>query len=419
MAFNMPLPTGVAGASPLELASRGSLLAGELTGGGQSSADMRYLPPDVLDYIENMTAIGYDAATAMEVLDYQAKRDDADRQYQYYALEQEAASALERAQIAANAQKSAAASGSAAQRYAADQALKAAQEHAAAARYAADQALQGIKVQEANRLKIAAAELKLKAQQVASEELGAPSNWRKQAGFLRGMDMTQENITPQAIAQSGEALGPVAPEMLTPGTAAPSLGGTATPQPNPYALRGQQAVVGEQGPELATQTPQGTQVTPIPEQQAWWLKKQGVQGMATGGTVPYRPSQEERRGWYTDWWGQQQGDTPAESTTPAEPSTPAEPAAQEPPYLEMLRSGAYVPLWQAWGGPRTKPEVGMNTPISMPHEINYGDFLRLTPTEQQMAFADWEALGMAPDTAFAIMQRSAMRGTARAATAYG
>jgi len=94
-------------------------------------------------------------------------------------------------------------------------------------------------------------------------------------------------------------------------------------------------------------------------------------------------------------------------------------AGTQPPYVGLLEGGQGVPLWQAWGGPRTNPEVGMNVPRKMPHEINYGDFLRLTPTEQQMAFADWEALGMAPDTAFEIMRRSAMRGTARAGVGYG
>jgi len=89
------------------------------------------------------------------------------------------------------------------------------------------------------------------------------------------------------------------------------------------------------------------------------------------------------------------------------------------PFLEMLRTGAYVPLWQEWGGPRTLPEAGITEDVKMPHEYNYGDFLRWTPTEQQMMFAIWQALGMEPTTALEIMRRSAVRGSAGALVGYG
>jgi len=414
------------------------------------ATDLSYLGPDVLDYIEGMARIGYDSAISMEILEYQASRDDADRQYDYYAADLAAQTAENTARIAAGKYTEAASIGAEADMYAADQALRAAQEHAAAARYAADQALEAVRIQEANRLKIAAAELKLESQRVASEELGAPSDWRKQVGFLRGMGMTQADIAPSAIQQTGEMLGPVDPGMYQ-----------AAPQ-------AQQAIVGEAGPELATATPQGVEVQPIQRESAWWLRKQGVPGMQWGGRIgggytadrpaggrltrpSYYPAAPVRRtqtemmlpGWQRQAaesrarMGQARaaggaagagGEGPVISIHQPLPTGGADGTAPiagdgtttgEPPYLEMLRSGAYVPLWEAWGGPRTKPEVGMDIPILMPHEINYGNFLRLTPTEQQMAFADWEALGMAPDTAFMIMQRSAMRGTGRAVTAYG
>jgi hypothetical protein len=446
-----------------------------LGGGGGSS----YVSPEVLTYIANMTGIGYDAATAMEALKYQKTRDDADRQFNYWSAKEAEDGANERARIAAGASAAAAASGSAADMYAADQDLKAAQEMAAASRYAADQALAGLKISEENKIKIAAANLNLESKRIAAEEMGAPSAWRTQAGYLRSQGMTQADITPGAIQQAGQALGPVAPELAISTTPAPTAPAPMAAPQLPQAA--QQAVVGEAGPELATATAQGTQIQPIQRESAWWLRKQGAPQMGRGGIVgavggrTYLPnptgavrsqfldpsqmyasmvslinpkaSLEERaareqgamafaggtpqiaRLGQTTGGGQtlSPGGVGAGSTTTggAAGSTSTTPVAGEgttegePPYLEMLRTGANVPLWEAWGGPRTKPEVGMNIPIKMPHEINYGDFVRLTPTEQQMAFADWQALGMAPDTALRIMQASAMRGTAQAATAYG
>jgi len=480
------------------------------------TTDLSRVSPEMLDFIASMTAIGYDTATAMEVLNYQKQRDDQNRQLEYWAAEQQYGAAIEAAQIAsaasaAAAQASAAATTEAARMnadarmYDADQSLRAAQEAAAASRYSADKALEGLKISEDNKMKIAAGKLKLEAQKYASQELGSPSDWRKQVGFLRGMDMTQADITPGAIQETGGMLGPVPPELggpvipapegptpaaptplapTTP-TAAPMLTTPTTRQPSasPVHVPGTRiqrgmspaAIVGEAGPELAAMTKSGLQVNPISDYQALFLRSKGVPGMQFGGAFSKGPS-------YNFWGAQNKPATgyqagykttfgaaptitatpraqapapqvtapsispvatkaPAQATPaptgqvtipPGEPITPipTEPAPAapppaaaapmpEPPYLEMLRSGAYIPSWQAWGGPRTNPAVGMDIPVKMPHEINYGDFLRLTPTEQQMAFADWEALGMAPDTAFEIMRRSAMRGTARAGVGYG
>jgi len=458
----------VGGSQPVGTAEAIAALGGGGGGGGSS-----YISPEVMQVFAELTGQGYTYDAIMEGLKYQKQRDDADRQFNYWSAKEAEDGANERARIAAGASAAAAASGNEAEKYAADQDLAAAQEMAAASRYAADQALAGLKISEENKIKIAAANLNLESKRIAAEELGAPSDWRTQVGYLRSQGMSQADITPGAIQQAGQALGPVAPE-LTPTVTAPTTTPT-TPQ------QAQQAIVGEAGPELATATPQGTEIQPIQRESAWWLRKQGAPQMARGGIVgaaggrTYLPNptgavrsqfldpsqmyasmvslinpkaslgervareqgamafaggtpQIARLG-QTTGGGQtlSPGGVGAGSTTTggAAGTSPTTPVAGEgttegePPYLEMLRTGANVPLWQAWGGPRTKPEVGMNIPIKMPHEINYGDFVRLTPTEQQMAFADWQALGMAPDTALRIMQASAMRGTAQAATAYG
>ena len=466
--------------------------------------DLYYYPDWAATYVANVTQIGYNEIDARESLDYQKQRDDKDRQYNYWSAEKTAQTALETQKIASAAMLQAAASGDAAAMYGADQDLKAAQEMAAASRYTADKAFEATQLTEANKIKIAAANLNLESKRIAAEEMGAPSAWRTQAGYLRSQGMTQADITPGAIQQAGQALGPVAPELAPTTTPSPM----AAPQ-LPQAA--QQAVVGEAGPELATATAQGTQVQPIQRESAWWLRKQGVPQMQQGGFISQQVSREEAEklrgfpggriatvtfptsappiagggqvqagGFFPNPTGAVRSElldpsqmlqtmlagsrTPEEYLTREQrglqflagtlPQTgiggtaptrglPVRTAATgtaptgaaaaggttpivgegttegEPPYLEMLRTGANVPLWQAWGGPRTKPEVGMDIPIKMPHEINYGDFVRLTPTEQQMAFADWQAIGMAPDTALRIMQASAMRGTAQAATAYG
>jgi len=488
-----------------------ALLVGQGAGGDEidwnDPTTWSYLPEAVIRAYVDLTGMGYSDDEFREGLQYQAMRDDADRAARAELAEMNAQSAENIARMAAGKYTEAAAIGAEADMYAADQSLRAAQEAAAAARYAADRALEGLRISEENRMKIAAANLNLEAKRVASEELGAPSDWRKQAGFLRGMGMTQADVTPSAIQQAGQALGPVATEMYQAapqavGPVAPemfqagqALAAPAFPIPSP-----QQAIVGEPGPmgqpqpELLTATPQGVEVQPIQREAAWWLRKQGVQGMQGGGRVggwDFRSGrrgvtydiQRTGRGGITGYQAGMGGRTPTEMALPSWRRRAAESRARmeqaraiggaagaagagggglpvigqpygpggerpvisihqplptggaggggttpiagdgtttgEPPYLEMLRTGAHVPLWQAWGGPRTKPEVGMDIPIKMPHEINYGDFLRLTPTEQQMAFADWEALGMPPDTAFMIMQRSAMRGTGRSVTSYG
>lgn len=417
-----------------------ALLAGQ---GGTS-----YISPEVMEAYTTLTGQGYSYDAIMEGLKYQKERDDADREYKYWNAEQTAQSAERAAQIAAGAYSQAAAVGAEADMYAADQSLRSAQEAAAAARYAADKALEGLKISEENKIKIAAANLNLESKRIAAEEMGAPSDWRTQAGYLRSQGMTHADITPAAIQQAGQALGPVAPEMAPQATGAPAAAPAAPTLPSP-----QQAVVGEAGPELATATPQGTQVQPIQPETAWWLRKTGTPGMQGGGYLRM-PYGQQGSDWGQKSYAQQlpqstgptgsrwairtqalmgqprvreamsaRGGT-ADTTAPPATTPPVGPGASgataaEPPYLGMLRENAYVPLWEAWQGPRTNPDVGMDIPIQMPHEINYGNFVRLTPTEQQMAFADWHSLGMAPDTALRIMQSSAMRGTARAGIGYG
>lgn len=490
--LQIPLPPGLAGASPSALGAAGDILGGAMNPGSQP---WWYSSPDIMDFVASMAATGYDTAVAMEGLEYQAQRDDANRAQAWELANLELDAATKAANIAANASQAAASTYAAATTesarisaeaamYAADQALAGAQERAEAARYAADQALAGVKIDAETRMKIAAGNLRLESQRVAAEEFGAPSDWIKQVGFLRGMDMTRADITPGAIQATGEMLGPGPPEL--------------GPVP-------QQAVVGEAGPELATATAQGVEVSPLDTQEAYWLRGQGVPGMQYGGRFssagprqvtpkqqginpadfggPGQPGYDvmatmwahearnrARRGdlhpnlarriqtggrdylqqaktgvqqhyqqqaeqqmpaWFSQWLGAQ-GGAAAPGGQPGVPGAapggqPGAPAgaggvaagANEMPFLETQRTGAYVPLYEAWGGPTTLPEAGITDPVKMPHEYNYADFARWTPTEQQMMFATWQALGMEPTTALEIMRRSAPRGSAGAAVAYG
>lgn len=499
MAFNIPLPPGLAGASPQTLGGAAGILEGYMaaTNTSQGGVDMSFLSPEILDYIQGMSGIGYNYDYSMSALEAQVRQNDQRLEYDYWNATQSAESAERAAGIYASASEAAAAMGADAAKYSADQSLAAAQEAAAASRYAADQALQGVRETNETKMKIAAAQLNLESKRIAAEEFGSPSNWRQQSAYLRSQGMTHADITPSAIQQAGEALGPVAPEL------APQAIGAPPAAPAPLALPSpQQAIVGEQGPELATATAQGTQIQPLQPEQAWWLRKQGTPGMQGGGSLGLRsfdtahyvggryvPGGVSRTKppphlmpW-SPWYGQ--GESPAEGaavpapvgTGPTAPSggggvgyspglslpttgagggrvpttmvpggrgrkpgtTPTKMAAGgagggvvadtgggvqppgtttgEPPYIGMLRQGSYVPLWEAWQGPRTFE--GQEIPLKMPHEINYGDFVRLTPTEQQMSFNDWHVLGMAPDTALRIMQMSAMRGTGRSSIGYG
>ena len=496
------------------------------TGGG--GRPWWYDSPEIMDFMASLAATGYSYDASMEALEYQAQRDDADRAQTAELAQAELSAALEAANIAAGASRAASAASAAAtteaarmsaeaQKYSADQALAAAQERAEAARYAADQALEGVRLDTETRMKIAAGNLRLEAQKTAAVEFGAPSDWTKQVGFLRGMGMTRADLTPQAIRASGEALGPGPPDL--------------GPAP--------QAVVGERGPELATATPQGMQVTPLDTSQAYHLRGQGVPGMQYGGTVgrlgqvqggsqQIRPTatwaqekarrdanweagiarmpaqvaqgreniaalqamtpqqqaaakqrqaatqqqqfmqqllgsgtgrtmqmpgggtyllspahlqarerlqaqqqeqqalqqaQEEMPAWFSQWLetqGGAGGGAAAPGATPGAGGAPTGPAdANKMPFLETLRTGGYVPLYEGWGGPRTLPEAGITDPVKMPHEYNYADFARWTPTEQSMMFATWQALGMEPTTALEIMRRSAPRGSATASVGYG
>lgn len=120
----------------------------------------------------------------------------------------------------------------------------------------------------------------------------------------------------------------------------------------------------------------------------------------------------------------------------AEPAAPTPaPAAAIPsgvdqlPFLQAARAGGQYPVapFQEWTGPRTKPEIGITTPVPPPWNYNIVQFQNMARPEQAMLAATWRSMGMIAGqteeemlaNAYNAMQRSAWRGAALPQTTYG
>ena len=177
----------------------------------------------------------------------------------------------EMASIAAQASAAAAAAGAEADKYAADQDLAAAQAQCAAAIESANIAAAASRYSDDIKAEIAREQRQLDREKYMAVELARPGNWVERVGFYKGQ-------TPEQAAELAKYAGST--------VYGGQLGGLPQAQPAtagaaPVAA---QAVVGEQGPELATATPQGTQISPLKEDQARYLRGQ-LPEMAYGGTV--------------------------------------------------------------------------------------------------------------------------------------
>jgi len=172
----------------------------------------------------------------------------ADREYGRMLADSARAYEVAMAQIAENRGSSSAAAQAtvAAAEAHAQAAIEAASIAAEASRYDSDTRLQIAR--EANA--VAREGQQIEKSRIWAEELGRPSQWREQAAFARGW-------APEAAG----ALHQTPAGFLGEGTGAPAL---------PTAP---QAIVGEAGPELATATPQGTQITPLQQPTGYQLPK--------------------------------------------------------------------------------------------------------------------------------------------------
>jgi len=107
----------------------------------------------------------------------------------------------------------------------------------------------------------------------------------------------------------------------------------------------------------------------------------------------------------------------APAATPA--LTPEQQQVANLPLWARGKAGGQYGLWENWTGPRTIPEVGLNEPITLPYEFDYRQWAQLTPAQKQMWLGTWEALGYFPDDALAILEGSAVTGTAGPMTGWG
>jgi len=436
---------------------------------------------DVLQYLS--TLYGWDVTGAMATMTDQRLLDEFDRTLE--RLQQEAQlsyqQAVEVANIYAGAQAAAAAEGRAGDETRARATVEAAQAAAQAAIEASNIAAAASRYDSDTRLKIAKMQTTLERQRIAAVELARPGDWQARVGFFRGQTPEQAEALRQygggpvfggqmPVTQEGAAL----PQLTAPQPATavqPAL--TQLPQPT--------AIVGEGGEEAVTVTPQGLQITPLQQQQAQWLRGQGVPQMQAGGFLPYfggytsgrsgdhrmptggraplaqptitptprpalppvispvrtarqrlqgaalpvsaRPGQRAVTG---------AAGAPGATVAPA-PTPGATPAATTPidelPFLQAARAGGQFPVapFQEWTGPTTKPEIGITTPVPPPWQYNLVEFQNMARPEQAMLAATWRGFNMiAGETeeemianAYEAMRRSAWTGAALPFVTYG
>lgn len=311
----------------------------------------------------------------------------------------------------------------------------------------------------------------LERQRVAAIEFARPSDWAARIGYYRGQTPEQAKALTQYAG--GTVFGGQMPG-VTQGAALPAIQ-PATAGAAPAAL------VGEQGPEVASALPGGgVQITPLQQQQAQWLRGK-VPQMARGGVVGggYRAGdvdwgavgtnevnrQRQALGFesYTapTFVGGQQikfepvkvaalpGATPVAAAVPAgaattgvaalpapvtgTPAAPATAAAASPidqlPFLVAGRAGGQynVAPFQEFTGPRTFPEMGINEPIPTPAQFNLLQWNNLARAEQAMWAGLWRKAMMIPGeteeemlaNAREAIGRSAFTGMASALPQYG
>lgn len=235
------------------------------TGGSSTSGIPEWLmqDPETAGVILDLIGLGYNQDYIMSALQENSRQADMDNAYKYWALSAQAAADQQRANTSAGAARAAA------------------QASADAARHAADQALAAAQMDNETKLKISAAEIAQRARETEAKiRAQGPYSW-----------VEGEYYKHPEYLQGGAAAGAGAP------TAGGLAAQTAAAQPaaNPWAaaLGGPSAIVGEQGPEIATAMPGGTQITPLrPRPNAGGMasirggRGGGLPRMALGGFIP-------------------------------------------------------------------------------------------------------------------------------------
>jgi len=321
--------------------------------------------------------------------------------------------------------------------------VEAAQIDAAAAIETANIAAAASRYSDDIKAEIATEQRKLDREKYMAVELARPGNWVERVGFYRGQ-------TPEQAAELAKYAGSTVYGGQVGGLpqAQPATAGAA-----PVAA---QAVVGEQGPELATATPQGTQITPLQADQARYLRGQLPQ-MAYGGVVSgpgaggrvvtsatptykfpatrntgavrselLNPSQMletmvgrsrtpdeylQRQETGLRFLGGQLPQTGATTggtgathpivgpggTQPAgDTGEPAGSPINDLTIFQAARAGGQygLPPFQAWTGPTRNTVTGVEIPP--PWQINLQQFSNMSRAEQAMMAGHWRSMGMIP-----------------------
>lgn len=377
----------------------------------------------------NETVRQFDASLAAQIEQYEAS----------YAAQ------IQAAQIAAAASTGAA-------DIHAQAAIRQAEISAAASRYNADTLMKIAKLDNETKYKIAQEANKLEAMKYEATAFQHPSKWAEQeAWFAAGGAPAIETPTRSVVPQM--------PGVTPVGSAAGSQAAGWTPA-------APQAIVGEGGPEVATATPSGIDIQPLEKQQEWFLKKQGVPGMAEGGTFPWGGYKEVGSAVPASWRRQTNrkrlmagqsiyapigpggritqydllgemanASAPTSATPTATPSSPAAggaastattPAATTggeitPSVLSYLRGEEPMP---SWGGQQLAeyqiPGGANYGMVPLPGSINLVDFLNLPYDLQQMYLSATEATySMTPEQANQWMTRFSPRGIASPVATWG
>lgn len=413
----MPTAPGGMGADP-RTAFSGSSTASGTQGWMQD--------PDIANVVLQLMQMGLTQEQSIEILAQSDRQFTQQLEYDKWRIEQELANSLEIARTSSSASARIAAANRAAT--------------LEAARIDAKARIETARIDAAARIKTVAMQVAAQLKDIVATTTARPIDWVKQTAMLGGIPEAQAPST--GVQQYLQA--PV-PGVSQAAVNAPLWNPAATSEGDAawQAFRsGQpvapQAVVGERGPELATATPRGTVIQPLPRRGFG-----GTRRMATGGVVTPNPTTQARQnpflqsriqdamraqraggqrlvglsGSAYNWMQQPQGQTPQQNQTTGQMSMAD--------WQKQLWGG--WPAFQATTLSRSPAALKGGTIERWPWEENLNDFLNAPAQVQQARLGAWRAAGVIAgetldemwNSAMGFMTRAGFVGAQRGLTTYG